>query len=109
MTIHLYGKAYAPNGREAVNSLFQPGGTVNGLYKVTRSGIRFYRLNGELVAFVRKDGLGPLSATRLDDGRTWYSYGLSSDAAAWMKEPQSFTERREGARALAASVFQAGA
>jgi hypothetical protein len=105
MTIQLYGKKYAPNDREAVNSLFKPGGTVNGLYKVTRRGVRFYALNGELRAFIRKDGLGPVSATRLDDGRTWYSFALSRDAAAWMQEPASYTERCDGARALAASVF----
>jgi hypothetical protein len=106
MTIHLYGKTYAPNARHAVETLFQAGGTANGLYKVTSSGIRFYGLNGELRAFVRKDGLGPVSATMRDDGRAWYMFGLADRDAAWMAAPESYMATCNGARDLAASLFQ---
>ncbi len=104
-TISLYGKTYARNARGVVSSLFAPGGTANGTFKATRSGVYFFDLQGKERAFIRKDGLGPVSVTRLDSGKRYYLYSHTEREKAWLGIPDSYTQAREGAQALSRSVF----
>jgi hypothetical protein len=109
MTITLYGQTYASNSRGAVASLFARPKTANGTYRKARGGVYFYRLNGELAAFIRRDGLGPVSAFKGDDGRTIYMQALASQDAAWMTPPASYMATVDAARELARSLFPAEA
>lgn len=103
----LYGHSYAKSDRQAVASLFHAGGTVNGLYRVTRSGIYLSDLTGEERAFIRKDGLGPVSVSRRDDGRRVFAFSTSSRDDKWLGRPESYAATCEGARAIADQLFRA--
>lgn len=72
--------------RDAVNSLFEAGGTAAGTYKKTARGVTFYDLKGNKFAFlVAKPcpGLFPLvdcwfvSCRTTAEGQTFYNFGLS--------------------------------
>lgn len=104
--IELYGKTYAKNDSELVESLFTPGGTCNGLYKKTARGIFLYSMQGELRAFVRRDGLGPVTATKTErSGRVRYMFATSTADDSWLGTPDSYREACEQARNLALTVF----
>lgn len=92
----LYGKKYAKNDREAVNSLFSPSGTVNGFYKRTSGGIILLDLQWNERAFIRADGFGPVSVTRIN-GKRYYMQALSSTDEAWLGVPEKYSEARAGA------------
>jgi len=109
MTITLYGQTYASDTRGAVASLFAGPKTANGTYRKAPGGVYFYRLNGDLAAFIRRDGLGPVSAFKADDGRTVYMHGLASRDERWMTPPASYMATVEAARELARSLFAAEA
>jgi len=83
--LELYGKAYARNDKEAVDTLFGPinGKTANGYYKKAADGLRLYDMQGKARAFIRNDGLGPVSVTETDKGLR-YSFGLCSLDAEWL-------------------------
>jgi hypothetical protein len=81
------GKKYAKNDSEAVESLFDRTGTVNGFYKRTASGLVLSDLQGKERVFVRhSDGL-TVTCHRYN-GRLRYMFGLSSLDARWMGEAQ---------------------
>lgn len=101
MMFTLYGKKYAKTDRQAVNSLFSPGGTVNGFYKRTSGGIILLDLQRNERAFIRADRFGPVSITRIN-GRRYYMHAASSVDEAWLGVPESYAEARDGAtRAIA--------
>ena len=77
------GKKYAKNDSEAVDSLFDRTGTVNGFYKRTASGLVLSDLQGKERVFVRRsDGL-TVTCKRYN-GRLRYAFGLSSLDAQWV-------------------------
>ena len=77
------GKKYAKNDREAVESLFDRAGTVNGFYKRTAGGLVLSDLRGKERVFVRQsDGL-TVTCHRYN-GRLRYAFGLSSLDAQWV-------------------------
>jgi len=81
------GKKYAKNDREAVESLFDRTGTVNGFYKRTASGLVLSDLQGKERVFVRhSDGLA-VTCHRYK-GRMRYMYALSSLDARWAGKAQ---------------------
>lgn len=104
--IHVYGKAYARNQAEVVASLFNQGGTVNGTYRKTAAGIYLSDLTGETRAFIRKDGLGPVS-TFTHEGKRRFCHSTTSRDDAWLGVPESYTATIEGAKAVALSMFGA--
>lgn len=70
----LNGKKFARTDAEFTASLFQPGGTCVGFYKPTSRQIFLMNQHKERIGVIAPSGvLG--SATRLEDGRYWYSYG----------------------------------
>lgn len=104
--LSLYGKTYAKNERQAVASLFDAAGTVNGFYKVTRAGVYLSDLQGKERAFIRKDGLGPV-AVFMFEGRRHYMHSHATADEAWLGIPASYSAACDGARALARAAFQA--
>jgi hypothetical protein len=68
---------------ELLYSLFNPteGRTLDGIYKKRKNGIALNRPDGEPWMFLVANRWGErffVSATRLDNGKTVYSYGLST-------------------------------
>ena len=103
LTFH--GKKYAKKSRDVVDSLFErDGATVNGTYRQTSTGIVLCDLQGDERAFVRRDGLGPVTVHRFE-GRLRYMFGLSSRDSGWLGEPESYTECCEAAQNLAREFF----
>ena len=95
--VELYGKKYARNGKEAVESLFHPGGTVNGIYKRCKHGVILLDLQGNERVFIRADGAGPVSVHRIEGGRRRYMFACTSTDGAWLGLPASLQARRDGA------------
>jgi len=69
----LNGKKLAKNDTEMIESLFAPGGTCVGFYKVNRKSISILNLQKEKIGVISNNVLA--RATRQDGGRFWYSYG----------------------------------
>ena len=105
-TVELYDQHYAANDSGVIDSLSKPvnGKTANGTFQITPEGIYLKSLNGKRSAFVRKDGLGPVSVSNLS-GRTFYAQALSSLDERWLSLPESFLEHVRGAEALAKQVY----
>ena len=72
--LHFNGKRFAESDREAVESLFTPGGTVDGMAKRKARCIDLMELNGRHAATITRNGI-VATATAQEDGRTWFSYG----------------------------------
>jgi len=98
--IELYGKKYARNNKEAVESLFNPGGTVNGTYKRCKHGVILMDLQGKERVYIRADGVGPVSVHRTESGRRRYLFACTSSDEAWLGLPASLQARRDGALEL---------
>lgn len=105
--ITLYGKQYAKNDREFTGSLFTGGATCNGYYKATARGLYIYDHQHTPVAFIRRDGMGPVSVSK-HNGRWRYMFALSSNDAAFIGVPHSYIEQCDGAKDCAESVFGRG-
>lgn len=102
--LELYGKQYARNDREFTDSLFNPNGTANGFYKVTAAGIYFSDMQGNERAFIRRDGLGPVTVTRAN-GLRFYMFSACETERQWLGIPESYAAACNGAESLARSVF----
>ena len=78
------GKKYAKNDKEFINTLFdKQGGTANGYYKETKSGLYLYDLQNKPRVFIRaKDGL-TVSFSILENGRKRYMFALADADKKW--------------------------
>lgn len=81
--ITINGRKFAEDKQEQAQSLFAQGGTVDGIAK--RKGpttVHLHKPNGELFAAIGRNGHGNffVSATKREDGKTWYQYTLTSSA-----------------------------
>ena len=103
--IQLYGRTYARTDAAAVATLFDARGTVSGMYRVTAAGVYLLDLQGKERAFVRKDGLGPVSVGRTSNGKRFYMHSTASTDDAWLGTPESYGATRDGAKQLAASLY----
>jgi len=103
--LRLYGKKYAATESQAIDSLFERDGTVNGLYRLASGGIVLSDLQGRDVAFIRRDGLGPVTVSRDPRGRLRFMHGLDSLSAAWLGLPEKYGDSRDGAKAAAQAAF----
>ena len=103
--LNLYGKRYAKNDQEVIGTLFdaEPN-TANGTFRVTGAGIYFSDLQGNERAFIRRDGLGPVSVHR-HQGKMRYMSTTTLLEAEWLGVPPRYMDRIEGANTLAREVF----
>jgi hypothetical protein len=100
----LYGKKYAKNEKEFIGTLFKKDGTANGFYRVLKSGIYLSDMQGNERAFIRRDGLGPVTVFR-HNGKRRYMFSTSTRDEQWLCVPESYMQTREGAQKLARSVY----
>jgi hypothetical protein len=102
--ITLYGKKYAKNEKQFTETLFQKDGTANGFYKVTKAGIYLSDMQGNERAFIRHDGLGPVTVHR-HNGKRQFMFAASTLDEKWLNVPESYMAKCEGAASLAKSVY----
>jgi len=100
----LYGKKYAKNNGEFTDTLFERDGTANGFYRVLKSGIYFSDMQGNERAFIRRDGLGPVTVSK-HNGKRRYMHATSSLEESWLGIPDSYMATVEGAKELARQVY----
>lgn len=103
--IELYGKKYAKTESELVGTLFNNDGqgTANGYYKVTGSGVFLSDMQGNRRAFIRSDGLGPVTVTKCN-GKQHFMFSCSTSDAEWLGVPDSYIQEKNGAKELAISL-----
>ena len=101
--INFCNKKYASNDSEAIDSLFTPS-TVNGFYQIEASGVVLFDLQGKERAFIRRDGLGPVSLHAHNKKRI-YSFAASTIEKEWLGMPKSYTESNERAKELVKSIY----
>lgn len=106
--ITLYGRKYARTKALLTKTLFEPTGTANGIFKIVKSGIFLCDLSGEKRVFIRKDGVGPVTARRLENGRIRYMFSTTDRDRVFIGEPASYMARVEGANELVAELSQKG-
>lgn len=94
--IEYNGRKFAESEREVTESLFHMGGTVTGKARRYSRKIEFYRLNGEHVASLNREGV-LARVSLLPDGRKWYNYGTPELTG----EIESLSEHREAVERLA--------
>ncbi len=99
-TIELFGRTYAPNARRVVDSLFKPGRTDNGTYRLVNGGALLSDLTGEPRAYVHPRGF--VVTAHKSNGRTRYMFGLSSTDATFINSPDSYVAQCDGCVALIA-------
>ncbi len=72
--IILNGNKFALNDEEFTNSLFESGSTCVGYYKPLKELVQLFDHNHNLVGTINRHK-ALAKATKLDNGKHWYSYG----------------------------------
>jgi hypothetical protein len=101
-SIQLYGKTYAKLPKDGAKTPLPEG--ANGFYEKEAGGVVFYHPERGPRAFIRKDGLGPVSLGH-HDGKRYYMHSHSSLEGDWMGIPDSYIAETDGARALAKELY----
>ena len=73
--IILNGIKFAENENEVMESLFKPGGTATLRAKRNKYSVNLYGHDGEKIGVINRYGV-IASATKMETGKWWYSYGL---------------------------------
>ncbi len=96
----LNGRLFVKGKAAVVDTLFRPGGTASGYYETRGKEIRIFKPNGDLDGVINAAGvLG--KASRLDDGRTWYSYADLETVGKW----KSWSQRCDDIAAATRTAF----
>lgn len=86
----LNGRLFVRGRGAVIDTLFRPGGTASGYFDLNGREVRIFKPNGEIDGVITAIGvLG--KATRLADGRIWYSYGNLDTVGRW----ESWSQRCE--------------
>lgn len=102
--ITLYGRTYCKDLAATVETLFTGPRTANGTFKIERAGIVFSDMQGQARAFIRHDGLGPVSIGH-HDGKRFYMHSTSTRDETWLGVPDSYSATVNGARDLARFTY----
>jgi hypothetical protein len=102
--IELYGRTYCKNLAATVETLFTGPRTANGTFRIERAGIVFSDLQGNARAFIRRDGLGPVSIGH-HDGKRFYMHSTAGSENAWLGVPDSYSATITGAQDLARLAY----
>jgi hypothetical protein len=101
-SIQLYGKTYVKLPPK--DDLKQLPQGANGFFKKEQGGIAFHHPDRSPRAFIRKDGLGPVSLAH-NDGKRYYMHSHTTPDGDWLGVPDSYTALVEGAKDLAKEIF----
>ena len=100
--IVINGIKIAENNKEAINSLFQPGGTATLFAKRQKRHIILSHANGDPFGVVVNNVIG--TATKMEDSKVWYSYGWPKELG---NEP-SYSDSLAMAKALQCGYDKSG-
>lgn len=89
-SFQLNGRTFVRGKHALVDTLFKPDGTASGYYEVHGREVKIFKPTGELDGLITAAGV-LAKATKLDDGRTWYSHADLDTVGRW----ESFMRRRE--------------
>jgi hypothetical protein len=99
-SFQLNGRTFVRGKRAVVDTLFNPDGTASGYYEVHGKEVKIFKPSGELDGVITAAGV-LAKATKLADGRTWYSHADLDMIGRW----DSFMRRREEIDAARAIAF----
>ena len=91
--ISLNGKLFAANDDEMINSLFNVGGTCTGYYKRYAKSVNILNMKKEKIGVINRYGV-LCKATKLDNGKWWYSYGDIPEVGKWDKYSEYVNETK---------------
>ena len=101
---------FVKSASDLTDTLFLPGGTASGTYKIRKNGILFHKPTGEPFAFLvanRHDERFFVTCSKQDDGRLRYMHGLCSTDEDYLGLADlSYREERETARRVWDSLKQ---
>jgi len=100
--IELYNRTWA----DLDGTITADGVDIVGYYQKDASGIFFYTPSLELTAFIRRDGVGPVTCHRLSDGRVRYMFSTTEQTEFLLGIPDSYIAEIDGAKTLAAELFK---
>lgn len=100
--LELYGKLYAPHGAPYVDYVREG---LNGTFQKEPGGLVLIDLDGKERAFIRRDGLGPVSLAILSDGSRYYMHATSTKDELWLNTPKSYTAECAGAKEAARAHY----
>jgi hypothetical protein len=98
------GAWFAPSPAALVSSLFDPGGTASGFFKVRKRGVLFCRGNGEPLVFLVANKRGErffVSCGRQSDGRIVFMHSMISRDREVLGIPEKMAE----SSAMAESIW----
>ena len=87
----LNGKKFARTDSEFTESLFDPSGTCVGYFRPRGHLIELQNMQRERIGVINAHGV-LCRATRLEDGRFWYSYGDISEIGRYESYADSVNE-----------------
>lgn len=104
--IHIYGLHWARTKNEYADNMTQGPNAPAGYFRVSPQGLYFVTAAGEVFAFLRADGTGPVSCRWGGGERQPVYLGyLSLADAERLNAPMVEVERQHEAKALAKSLF----
>jgi len=89
--ITLNGKKLAESESEFMDSLFQSGGTCVGYAKRNKKSVTILDMQRNKVGMINAHGV-LCAATKLDNGKTWYSYATVKIIGEYKSYMQEVTE-----------------
>lgn len=86
------GHKFAKNEAEAINSLFQSGGTFYGFYKKLKGRIHLMTMQGDIfAAIVCNDNFSGVVNARSVNGKVFYQHSASSNIEALLGVPEKYS------------------
>ncbi len=89
--INLNGKRFAKNDNEFTDTLFDNGNTATGFYKVNKNTITIQNMQKEKIGVINEHGL-LCKASKLDNGKWWYSFATIDEIGEYDSFNQSVNE-----------------
>jgi hypothetical protein len=89
----LNGLKFAKNDKEFMASLFDKTGTAYGFYKTLKGRVHLMDMQGEIFAAVVKNEngfCGIVNARKMENGKVFYQYGLSTTSENLLGVPSGY-------------------
>lgn len=90
----LNGKKFVETDKEAINTLFETGGTFTGYYKRTKTGILLYNHKKQRIGGINLNHV-LYRTTKRADGKYWHSYGDVDGIGRYDSYTRQYNEVRE--------------
>ena len=105
-TINLYGHTYAHSDRAMIDPLYHGPDSARGTFTKSHGGIVLHDSHGLPRAYIRADGVGPVTCHRTNEGVLRFMFSTTDADDKFLNTPASYSATVEGARELARHVFK---